>query len=278
MLQEKNGILYYTFDIFNRLTKITAAVSARKGGVSSAPFASLNMSFSSGDDAQLVLENRRLYLEALHIAPEDIICCNQVHGIHIEQVGNADKGRGALEASSAIPACDGLMTHEAGVPLTMNFADCTPLLFFDPVHDVIAISHGGWRGTAGNIAAVTLERMHEAYGTQSDAVLAAIGPAIGACCFEVGKEVIDQFMNLFSPSEMQELARPVGEKYYLDLAKANKMLMLRAGIRADHLEEAHICTYCRDDLFFSYRKASKHGEKTGRHMAVIMMNEGAVRP
>lgn len=278
MLQEKNGILYYTFDIFKRLPAVTAAVSARKGGVSGAPFASLNMSFSSGDDSQLVLENRRRYLSALHIVQEHIICCNQVHGVHIEQVGTADRGRGATEAASAIPSCDGLMTSEAGVPLTMNFADCTPLLFCDPVNHAVAVSHGGWRGTAGNIAAATLERMHEAYGTDPGNVLAAIGPAIGACCFEVGQDVMDQFAALFSPAELEELARQAGEKYYLDLAKANRMLLLRAGIRPDHLEEAHICTYCRDDLFFSYRKASRHGEKTGRHMAVIMWNEGDGRP
>ena len=123
MLQEKNGIFYITFDIFKVLPNVTAAVSARKGGVSGAPFGSLNMSFSSGDDSRHVLENRRRYLSALHVVPEHIICCNQVHGVNVVQAGRADRGRGALEQESAIPSCDGLMTDEAGVPLTMNFAD-----------------------------------------------------------------------------------------------------------------------------------------------------------
>ena len=116
MLQEKNGIFYITFDIFKALSNVTAAVSARKGGVSGAPFASLNMSFSSGDDSRHVLENRRRYLSALHVVPEHIICCNQVHGVNVVQAGRADRGRGALERESAIPSCDGLMTDEAGVP------------------------------------------------------------------------------------------------------------------------------------------------------------------
>ena len=205
MLQEKNGIFYITFDIFKALPNVTAAVSARKGGASGAPFASLNMSFSSGDNPRHVLENRRRYLSALRVVPEHIICCNQVHGVNVVQAGRADRGRGALERESAIPSCDGLMTDEAGVPLTMNFADCTPLLFCDPVHHAVAVSHGGWRGTAGNIAAETLRRMGEAYGTKPDDVLAAIGPAIGPCCFEVGQEVVDAFAKLFSPLEMEEL-------------------------------------------------------------------------
>lgn len=273
MLQEKNGIFYIAFDIFKKIPGLSAAVSARKGGASSVPFASLNMSFSSGDDLRCVLENRRRYLSALRIVPEHIICCNQVHGVNVVQAGRSERGCGALERESAIPSCDGLMTDEAGVPLTMNFADCTPLLFCDPVHHAIAVSHGGWRGTARNIAAVTLRRMHEVYGTEPGDVLAAIGPAIGPCCFEVGQDVIDEFTKLFSPIEMEELTRSSGNTYYFDLPKANRMLLLRAGIRPENLEEAGICTYCRDDLFFSYRKASKAGEQTGRHMAVIVWDE-----
>ena len=103
----KNGIFYITFDIFKALPNVTAAVSARKGGVSGVPFGSLNMSFSSGDDPRHVLENRRRYLSALHVVPEHIICCNQVHGVNVVQAGRADRGRGALERESAIPSCDG---------------------------------------------------------------------------------------------------------------------------------------------------------------------------
>ena len=270
MLQQKKGITFFAFDIFKNIPSLTAAVSTRANGVSPAPFSSLNMSISVGDEPARVIENRRRYFQALNIDPTKVISCNQVHGTRVVAVGKGDCGRGSFMRDDAIAECDGLMTNEDGVPLTMNFADCTPLLFCDPVHHAIAVSHGGWRGTAANIAAVTLERMRDAYGTDAADVVAAIGPAIGPCCFEVGQDVIDAFSRLFTAEELYELARSVGEKYYFDLPKANRWLLLRAGIKTEHLEEAHICTYCRDDLFFSYRKASRQNEKTGRHMAVMM--------
>ncbi len=275
MIQEYGNIWAVSFAVFSQVPSVAAAVSARVGGASGEPFASLNMSFSSGDDPAHVRHNRSLYLQALGLDPAQSVGCNQVHGTWICRVGKADCGRGALGRADAIPACDGLMTNEGGVALTMNFADCTPLLFCDPVHHAVAVSHGGWRGTAGNIGAVTLERMADAFGTAPADVLAAIGPAIGGCCFEVGQDVIDAFLPLFSAREMRELARATGKgKYHFDLPKANRFLLLRAGILPQHMEESHLCTYCRDDLFYSYRKASKAGQKTGRHMAVIAWKDG----
>lgn len=275
MLEKKEGISFITFPIFSSVPSVTAAVSTRHGGMSSGEFSSLNMSFASGEDEAIIRENRRRYVGALHIDPESIICCNQVHGVHVEKVGRRDCGRGAIHRDTAIPSCDGLITNESNVPLTMNFADCTPLLFVDPVHHAVAVSHGGWRGTAGNIGDVTLQRMEEAYGTRREDVFAVIGPAIGGCCFEVGADVIAQFASLFTPMEMKELARHIEStgKYFFDLPKANEKLLLKAGIVPSHLENCHMCTYCRDDLFYSYRKASKEHKKTGRHMAIIVWHD-----
>lgn len=275
MLEEIEGVSYITFDLFQSIPAVTAAVSTRCGGQSQGVYSALNMSFASGENPAVIRANRAAYLQALHIDPAAIVCCNQVHGIHVEAVGREACGRGAETQDTAIAACDGLMTNQRDVPLTMNFADCTPLLFVDPVHHAVAVSHGGWRGTAGNIGKVTLQHMEEAYGTQPKDVLAAIGPAIGGCCFEVGAEVIAQFRPLFSEQELTELTRYIAATgtYYLDLPKANEMLLLQAGIQRQHLENSHICTYCRDDLFYSYRKASKQGQKTGRHMAVIVWHD-----
>ena len=275
MLEEKQGVSFVTFTIFKSVQAVTAAVSTRCGGQSTGTFASLNMSFASGEPADTIRANRRVYLQALHIDPATIVCCNQVHGVHVEAVGRDACGCGALTRDTAISACDGLITNQSNVPLTMNFADCTPLLFVDPVHHAVAVSHGGWRGTAGNIGNITLQKMKEDYGTQPSDVLAAIGPAIGGCCFEVGSEVIEQFRSLFTAQDMRELSRYISEtgKYYFDLPKANEKLLLQAGILPNHLENAHLCTYCRDDLFYSYRKASKQKRQTGRHMAVIMWHD-----
>lgn len=271
MIEEKNGISFVSFSVFGAAKDLTAAVSLRHGGVSEAPFASLNMSFSTGDEPEAVIENRRRFLTALGIEPADIISCMQVHGTHIEVVSAADLGRGALEKTTALPACDGLVTNARGVPLTMNFADCTPLLFYDPVHRAIGLSHGGWRGTAGDIAGKTVSLMAERYGTKPEDLLAAIGPAIGGCSFEVGADVIEAFAALFVAADMKEMTKEKGKgKYLFDLPAANRKLMLRAGIPPEHIEDAGICTYCHVDDFFSYRKEKG---QTGRHMAVMMLRE-----
>lgn len=269
MIEIRNGIPFVAFSLFRRAGGVTAAVASRRGGVSKAPFDTLNMSFSTGDDPAAVRENRKRFLSLLHIPAESIISCHQVHGTHIEIVGRADCGRGAKEADTAIPACDGLMTQEKNVPLTMNFADCTPLLFYDPVHHAAGVAHGGWRGTAGDIGGKMVQLFHETYGTRPEDLLAGVGPAIGGCCFEVGQDVIDAFSALFGLEEMGRLAREKGGgKYLFDLPEANRLLLLRAGMTSHHIEMSGLCTYCRDDLFFSYRKS---GGRTGRHMAAVML-------
>ena len=263
-----HGIRYMTFDLF-RGHPITAAVSCRMGGVSRAPMDSLNMGFHVGDDPEAVLENRRRYFEALSCDASSLVCCQQVHGTYISKVTAKDRGRGALSLATAIPACDGLMTNEIHVPITMNYADCTPLLFYDPVKQVIALSHGGWRGTAGNIAGLTIAKMEKNYHCRREDILCAIGPAIGLECFEVGEEVVEEFFRLFTEKEMDRLSVSKGNgKYLFDLHGANRRLLEKAGIPFSHIEDSGLCTYCHDDLFFSYRKS---GGKTGRHMAVMVL-------
>lgn len=269
MIEIQNGFPFVRFPAFQKAGGVVAGVASRKGGVSAAPFDSLNMSFSTGDDPDAVRENRRRFLSLLHIPAEDIISCHQVHGTNIVPVGAADKGRGALDRESAVPGCDGLVTNERHVPITMNFADCTPLLFYDPVEDVIGISHGGWRGTAGDIAGKTVALMGKLYGSRPEQILAGIGPAIGACSFEVGEDVIDAFRPLFGDDELRALYTEKGNgKFLFNLPGANQKLLLRAGLLASHIDDCGLCTYCHDDLFFSYRKS---GGKTGRHMAAMML-------
>ncbi len=264
----KDGISYVTFTIFQKYPLI-AAVSTRLGGVSKPPFDSLNMGLPTGDDVAAVLENRKRFFHALGSDASRLVCAKQVHGTHVEVVGKKDCGRGALSMENTIPNCDGLMTAEKQVPIIMNYADCTPLLFYDPVKKVIALSHGGWRGTAGNIAGKTIEKMKRVFGCKGEDILCAIGPAIGKDDFEVGMDVIEAFQHLFSPKEMQTLSRKKENgKYFFDLHGANRLLLEKEGIPQEHIEDCGISTYAQDDLFYSYRKS---GGRTGRHMAVLEM-------
>ena len=267
-VQNKGYISFLTFSIFQGLP-LKAAVSCRKGGVSRPPFTSLNMGLHVGDRVEDVLENRKRYCRALGLDEGLLINCRQVHGTHIEEVSEEDRGRGAFSLDTALPDTDGLITSSPDVPLTMNYADCTPLFFYDPVRKVCALSHGGWRGTAGDIAGKTVSLMVERFHSRREDILGAIGPAIGLMDFEVGKEVIDAMRPLFSRAEWPSLFREKGNgKYLFGLAKANHYLMRKAGLLENHIEDCHISTWTHNDFFYSYRKEKG---KTGRHMAVLMM-------
>lgn len=269
-IETKRNISFLTFSIFKSLP-LKAAMSCRNGGVSRPPFTSLNMGLHVGDREEDVLENRKRYCKALGISENDLVNCCQVHGTHVEEVDEKDCGRGALSLSSAIPDTDGLITASPLVPLTMNYADCTPLFFYDPVHKAAALSHGGWRGTAGNIAGKTIALMEERFHSRREDILAAIGPAIGFADFEVGEEVVDAMMLLFEKSEGESLyRRKENGKYLFNLPGANYLLIKKAGIPENHIEDCRISTWERNDLFYSYRKEKG---RTGRHMAVLMMEK-----
>lgn len=267
MIVTKNGISYLSFDLFEK-ANITAAVSCRDGGASEAPFASLNMGFHTGDDPEAVRENRKRFLETLHIDPGSAVSCVQVHGTHIADIGPEDRGRGAFSYDDALPGTDGLVTAEKGIALTLNYADCTPLLLADPVKGVIALAHGGWRGTAGNIAGKTADRMVSRYGCRREDILCAAGPALCRDHFEVGGEVIQEMARIFSAEEMETLtAAGTAGKFFFDLPGANALLLEHAGIPRENIEMCGLCTW-EDPHFYSYRKEKG---KTGRHMAVIVL-------
>ena len=267
-IETKSGVSFLTFDVFKN-ENLIAAVSTKNGGVSTGAYHSLNMGFSTDDAPEKVRENRKRFFDVLGIIPERLVNCALVHGIHMEKVGKADCGRGAQDFTSAIPTCDGLYTNEKNVPLGLNYADCTPLLFYDPVTSSIAVAHGGWRGTAGNIAGEAVRHLQESYGAEPKNIKAGIGPAIGKSVFEVEKDVVEAFEKIFDEEEMKRLSAPKGEgKILIDLPLANRILIERAGILPENIEDCGICTYCRNDLFYSYRKAAG---RTGRHMAVMML-------
>ena len=265
---KKNNVSVLTFFFFLK-EPLIAAVSGRPGGVSEGPFSSLNMGFSVGDDESHVVENRKHFFDVLGAEASQLINCRQVHGVRMEQAGRKDCGRGALSPDTAIADCDGLYTNEPGVPLTMNFADCVPLLLYDPVTHSIALAHGGWRGSAGNIGGLAVQALQRNFGAMPENIKAAIGPAIQFKNFEVGEDVIKAFRLLFSEEEMQTLYLEKGNgKYLFDLPGANRALLIKAGVLPSHIEDCHICTYGENDLFYSYRRA---GGITGRHMAVMML-------
>jgi polyphenol oxidase len=165
-----------------------AGVTARDGGVSSGPYATLNLSLSVGDDPARVLENRRRLAASLGTDPGAFVFARQVHGAAVRVVGDADRGSGAFRLDDAIPDADALVTTSPGVVLAILTADCVPIVLHDPVAGVLACVHAGWRGTAAGVTAAAVSAM-QALGSSASDILAGVGPAVAPARYQVGPDV-----------------------------------------------------------------------------------------
>ena len=233
-------------------------VTRRGGGVSEHAFASLNLGLTVGDAEEQVALNRQRVTEALGFCVDDLVCAAQVHGGRVQRVGWEDRGRGAREYSTAVAGTDALMTDVPGVLLMLMYADCIPVLLMDPVHQAVAVVHAGWRGMVAGAVENTVGAMREAYGTQARDLVAAIGPGIGQCCFEVGAEVAAQF-----PPTVWETR---GDRIYVDLPAALRLRLAASGVAAKSVEACPACTFCEAADYFSHRRDAG---RTGRMGALI---------
>lgn len=234
------------------------AVFTRQGGVSPAPFASLNLSVSVPDVKDNVYANRRRAYGLYGRDTQSVVHAHLVHGNDVARVSRADDGTWASRV-------DGIITDQPGCALTMNFADCAPILLYDPVRRAIGLGHAGWKGAMVDLPGALVRAMQQAYGSKPHELLGAVGPCIGSCCYEVGQEVISAVHGAFSrPDEL--LKDQGGPRPHFDLPAANRENLLRAGVR--QVEMSGYCTSCRTDLFFSHR--AEKG-RTGRFGAILMI-------
>jgi len=255
-----------TFALLADTGLVRHAFTTRRGGVSTGPLASLNMGFGVGDAPENVRTNRRLVCEAAGLDPGHIVAGRQVHGHRAAVVGAGELGMGAMDPETAIPDTDILLTSTRGVVLTSFYADCVPLIFLDPVAPAVALAHAGWRGTVQKAGEACVRAMTAAFGSEPGRILAAIGPAADACCYEVDEPVQREFARAFP--RWPDLLAPRGPGRWLaDLKEANRRTLLDAGLRAEHIEVSPLCTVCRPDLFFSYRAAGV----TGRMASLIAL-------
>lgn len=274
-----------------------AAFSTRRGGVSPPPFDSLNLSTQEGDTPANVQKNFQALGDRLHIDPSGIAFCRQVHGetIHIIE-----------SVPERLPDGDALITSRKGLFLGIKTADCVPILLLDPVRGVAAAVHAGWRGTVLRIAGKVVRTMKSEFGTEPSDVLAALGPAIGPCCYEVDGTVLGPFREAYPgaeaflsspgsrnrgighetghdeaiPSRSEKRGISAGASFtpdpekdngntagrMLDLVRANHWDLVSSGIDPNNISEQAFCTSCRSELFFSYRRDKP---QTGRHAAVV---------
>lgn len=241
--------------------------TTRLGGVSEGVCASLNLSFSRGDDPVAVLENYRRVATTFGKTVDDFVCTDQTHTTTVLQVGKKECGYGVTKERPYTDV-DGLITNEPGVILSTFYADCVPLYFVDPVNKAIGLSHSGWRGTVGRMGQKTLEAMKEAFGTNPADVYAAIGPSICQDCYEISEDVAEHFYEEFQGHGDEILINKGNGKYQLDLWKTNEIVMLEAGILPEHLAVTNICTCCNETVLFSHRASQG---KRGNLAAFLML-------
>ncbi len=250
-IHDKNGVVYITFPKLDALC-CPHAFSTRLGGVSTGDTASMNFSFTLDKNADSVRENFRIFCDAVGFDSQKLVLSQQTHTANIRKVTEEDFGKGVWRERDYTDI-DGLVTDVKGAVLVTQYADCTPLIFFDPVKRVAATSHAGWRGTVAEIGKKTVEIMVSDYGSDPADIVAAIGPSISQCCYEVDDPVIDE-INRLSYLDLNLCYTSKGNgKYMLDLREVNRQILIDAGVLPCNIDVADLCTSCHSDIFHSHR-------------------------
>ncbi len=239
------------------------AMSRRDGGVSPHPYDSLNLSYAVQDDPARVAANRKILAAALGLEPAGMTFAAQAHGLRLQVVGAAERGRGNASLEDAFPETDALLTEEPDTPLVILTADCYPVAVMAP--GCVAVAHAGWRGTLGNLPGLCVEALKDR-GYSPDEMVACLGPGIRECCYLVDEGRRKAFVERYGEDE--EMIRESSRGVRLNLEKANIRNLLEAGLRPERIYSQGDCTAC-DPGYFSFRRDGL----TGRQSMVVWMSE-----
>lgn len=260
--KEKNGVKFLTVGEFEATGLVRHCFSTRIGGVSVGEAASMNFGLSAEDSVDNVFENFKIICKTIGTDFESIVFADQVHKTNVRVVTDVDKGKGLLKKSD-IKETDALVTDCPGVTLVTFHADCIPVFFLDVRKKAIGLAHSGWKGTYENISENVVKKMKETYQTDPSDLICAVGPSIRACHFEVGEPVADIFEKRYGKKYIKEYGKP-----HVDLASIVKSQLEKCGVGKVVMSD--ICTYCRNDIFYSYRGDNR---KTGRLIAMMSLKE-----
>jgi len=262
---EKNGLVWLSAPLLETQGGIAHGFSTRVGGVSPAPFDSLNLRTGCDDPHENLAENYRRFCAAIGTDAERVVLAKQVHETTVRICTAADAGKGLW--SERDYTADALVTNEKHLPLAVFSADCGIILLYDPEAACIGAVHAGWRGCAGGIVEKTVQALTANYGADPARIRAALGPCIGQCCFETDSDVPDAMVAALGEDARQYI-QPRGAKWHVDLAGMNRLWLLRAGVLPVHMESSELCTACRRDWFWSHRKM---GNARGVQSAMISL-------
>ena len=243
----KEGVPFLSYPILENTGIVSHGFSTRLGGVSEGGYSSMNLSLSRGDSPEAVEENTKRIARAIGVEKEKMVYTQQTHTTNVAVVSKKDAG-------STLKETDGLVTNSPGICLVTFYADCVPLYFVDPVKRAIGLSHSGWRGTVGKMAAATVEKMKECFGTRPEDIIAAVGPSICQDCYEVSEDVTSRFKEAFREEDWKDLFyKKENGKFQLDLWKANEINLREAGVLPEHIAVTNVCTCCNPKILFSHR-------------------------
>jgi YfiH family protein len=260
----KNGTMEY---LVAEGIGVPHCFTTRLGGVSTGTLESLNIGMHRGDTEENVAENYGILGKTIGFDPKNLVLTWQIHTDVVRRVTKADH---TGFDHRGYPQCDGLITNDPGTALVVFTADCTPILFHDPVSGAVGACHAGWRGTAADIAGKTVAAMCREFGCMPGNLHAAIGPNLGACCFETDADVPEAMAETFGPA-VWEYIRPIGNKFYVNLKAINALALRRAGV--NHIEISTDCTRCNPHKYWSHRF---HGPTRGSQGAIILCKEAKV--
>lgn len=246
------------------LEGVAHGFSTRLGGVSPAPWDSLNLGVGRGDTMENVQENYRRFCAVLGMDDRRAVLSKQIHEDVVRHVTEADAGKG-LYRDRDYSSVDGMVTNVPHLPLVVFSADCNVILLYDPMRRAIGACHAGWRGTALGIAKKTAQEMVRLFGCEARNIRAAIGPAIGQCCFETDEDVPAALRESLG-AEVEPYITWNGAKYHIDLKAVNALWLRKAGV--EQIDICDHCTACRPDLYWSHRKM---GNARGAQIAMIAL-------
>ena len=226
----------------------------------------LNMALSVGPDIGRTAERRRLLCDTLGVPFDRLTSGQQVHGTRIATVTGETIGRGRDRSTPRIPDTDGLITNERDVPLMVLGADCALIAVYDPVRRAIGVAHAGWRGTAAGMPIALVSRLTTVYGSRPCDLLAAVSPCAGACCYQVGADVLAAFRRGGGDADAAFSRR--NGAWFLDLAAAIERQFSSAGLSPERIERAGVCTICNHD-YFSFRR---QGRSAGQSALIVAIS------
>jgi polyphenol oxidase len=237
----------------------------RSGGVSPAPYDTLNLALNTGDEADNVHENRLEVSRQVNIPQERFIYLEQVHGLDVARAGLEYDGMGAGALRGALASTDGVFTTEEGLVLSVLTADCVPVAIAEHQAGVVAMLHAGWRGTIGNIVGIAMEMMATGVGIRRGKARVVLGPSIAPCCYVVDEGRARLFVERYGENGVVAKA---AEGSRLDLVRANILNLIKAGVREENIVALGGCTCC-EKRYFSYRRDGV----TGRQGSFLYIRE-----